>query len=99
MAIDISNETVALAVKERTRQITIFTPTAADPEICIYRERVWLDQNGAVFRSLDLPCVETSLSKIADTKFGDKTGAELAALISAAADAMAAASSSDRVVG
>lgn len=90
MSVDKDSETVTVSVKERTKQITIFSDVGADPEICVYRERVKLKADGSVYAREDLPATDVKLSEIADHDFGGMTGAKMAGLLSQAADAIVA---------
>ena len=92
MSIDLGTETVALAVKERTWRVEIFTDLGADPTIRAHREKVWLRPDGSCAQRLVLDPVERRLSVIAAQAFkvgaATYTGAELARVIGAVADVL-----------
>jgi hypothetical protein len=88
MALDISTESVTLAVKERTWRIEIFTDLGADPLLRAHREKVWLRPDGSPAQREILDPVERRLSQIAAHSFGGITGAQLAGAVADAADAL-----------
>lgn len=91
MAIDKGTESVSLAVKERTWRVEIFTDFGADPVVQVHRERVWLRDDGSLYRRETLPAVTATLTQIASFDLGGIDGAEMALAISGAGDALAAA--------
>jgi hypothetical protein len=92
MALDIGSEDIGtLSIKERTTEIVIRTPLGADPHISVTREKVWIMPDGvtAVKRE-GVRQVQRNASAILAQSFtaagATVTGAQLAALIAAAAD-------------
>jgi hypothetical protein len=89
MAIEIETATLQLTVIERTYKIEILTPVGEDPQIRVYRERVWQREDGSVVqRDIEIPPVVRRLSAIAAEAFTlpENTCAGLAAAIAQRAD-------------
>lgn len=88
MALDIGTESVVLAVKERTWRIEIFTDLGIDPLLRAHSEKVWLRPDGSAAQREILSPVERRLSQISVQAFDGMTGAQLAATIAGATDAL-----------
>lgn len=86
MAIDLGS--VTLTVKERTHRIELLSPHGEDATLRIYREKVWTNDAGEVVRREQAGDVHRTLAEVAEMKIGPVTGAQLAGLISQAADVM-----------
>lgn len=95
MTINLGTDSGTFTMVERTWRVEMFTDVGTDYVLKAHREKLWLKDDGSIFRRELLLPVEVSLSQISDATFtaGDLkvTGAQMAALVSAAADTLSQA--------
>jgi hypothetical protein len=88
MALDLGTKTIT--VKDRTVLIEFSTPLSGAYSIRIARQKVWLDETGALISSENAPDVMRMFADIAAQSFtvGDLTltGAQIAGLLAGVAD-------------
>lgn len=90
MAIEIGTETISITTQERTWRINIETPFNTVPTVTVYRELVKTDGNNIISRDQNAAVSQRTADAVTEQKYtalgASVTGAQLAALISVAAD-------------
>lgn len=90
MAIEQGTETVSLTSEERTWRVEIFTDKGIDPLVRVHRQVIKSTADGTILSVQDNAIVERLQSAVMNDSFTAAgvtvTGAQLAALISQAAD-------------
>jgi len=90
MAIEVGDVTVTVTVSERSWRMEVFADYGVDPLIRFHRERIGVQEDGAVASRAVLPVIERKLSAVVDQTVGGVTGQQLADLLSAWGDEWAA---------